>query len=266
MRWVALAAHSGPSSIGLWILAAVAFFIPQGLAVTALSSSIPEEGGLYVWTTRAFGPRQGFLCGWLYSGFEHHLHSHPRPDDGRLRRLLHVQSEIRLSREERDLRRNGGDCFARDCARFEHRRAEDRQVGSEHRRSRPVAPLRGPSPRRNRGARPRRVGDRGFHARLSAFAFEFRHDFVLRVDLLRVRGPRARADARGRGRGPETHVPARDRDLGNHDRRLLHRGNDFADVGDAPGGRSRSFPASTRRSRLRARSTGWPGSALRSRS
>ena len=66
MRWVALAAHSGPSSIGLWILAAVAFFIPQGLAVTALSSSIPEEGGLYVWTTRAFGPRQGFLCGWLY--------------------------------------------------------------------------------------------------------------------------------------------------------------------------------------------------------
>ena len=66
MRWIALAAHSGPSSLGLWVLAAVAFFIPQGLAVTALSSSIPEEGGLYVWTTRAFGPRQGFLCGWLY--------------------------------------------------------------------------------------------------------------------------------------------------------------------------------------------------------
>lgn len=66
MRWIALAAHSGPSSILLWILAAVAFFIPQGLAVTALTSAIPEEGGLYVWTTRAFGPRQGFLCGWLY--------------------------------------------------------------------------------------------------------------------------------------------------------------------------------------------------------
>jgi glutamate:GABA antiporter len=66
LRWVALAANKGPSSLSLWILAAAVFFIPQGLAVTALSSSMPEEGGLYVWTTRAFGPRQGFLCGWLY--------------------------------------------------------------------------------------------------------------------------------------------------------------------------------------------------------
>lgn len=66
MRWIALAAHSGPSSIVLWVLAALAFFVPQGLCVTALSSAIPEEGGLYVWTRKAFGPRQGFLCGWLY--------------------------------------------------------------------------------------------------------------------------------------------------------------------------------------------------------
>jgi glutamate:GABA antiporter len=66
MRWVALAAHSGPSSLGLWALAALVFFVPQGLAVTALSSAIPEEGGLYVWSSRAFGPRQGFVTGWLY--------------------------------------------------------------------------------------------------------------------------------------------------------------------------------------------------------
>src|SRR5215467_270994 len=66
MRWVALAAHSGPSSISLWVLAALTFFVPQGLAVIALSSAIPEEGGLYVWTTRAFGQRQGFVAGWLY--------------------------------------------------------------------------------------------------------------------------------------------------------------------------------------------------------
>jgi len=66
MRWIALAAASGPSSLTLWILAAVAFFIPQGFAVTALASAIPEEGGLYVWTTRAFGERHGFLAGWLY--------------------------------------------------------------------------------------------------------------------------------------------------------------------------------------------------------
>ena len=66
MRWIALAAASGPSSLFLWVLAAVAFFIPQGFAVTALSSALPEEGGLYVWSTKAFGQRQGFLAGWLY--------------------------------------------------------------------------------------------------------------------------------------------------------------------------------------------------------
>jgi glutamate:GABA antiporter len=66
MRWVALAAANGPSSLLLWVLAALVFFVPQGFAVIALASAIPEEGGLYVWTTRAFGPRQGFLAGWLY--------------------------------------------------------------------------------------------------------------------------------------------------------------------------------------------------------
>ncbi|HEY4229381.1 MAG TPA: APC family permease [Thermoanaerobaculia bacterium] len=66
MRWIALAAANGPSSLSLWVLAAVMFFIPQGFAVTALASAIPEEGGLYVWTTKAFGQRQGFLAGWLY--------------------------------------------------------------------------------------------------------------------------------------------------------------------------------------------------------
>ena len=66
MRWIALAAANGPSSLFLWVLAAIVFFIPQGFAVTALSSAIPEEGGLYVWTSKAFGHRQGFLAGWLY--------------------------------------------------------------------------------------------------------------------------------------------------------------------------------------------------------
>jgi glutamate:GABA antiporter len=66
MRWVALAAANGPSSLFLWVLAAVVFFIPQGFAVIALATAIPEEGGLYVWTSKAFGPRHGFLAGWLY--------------------------------------------------------------------------------------------------------------------------------------------------------------------------------------------------------
>jgi amino acid transporter len=65
MRWVALAAANGPSSLFLWVLAALVFFVPQGFAVIALASAIPEEGGLYVWTSKV-GPRQGFLAGWLY--------------------------------------------------------------------------------------------------------------------------------------------------------------------------------------------------------
>jgi glutamate:GABA antiporter len=66
MRWISLAAANGPSSLVLWLLAALTFFVPQGFAVIALASAIPEEGGLYVWTSRAFGPRHGFLVGWLY--------------------------------------------------------------------------------------------------------------------------------------------------------------------------------------------------------
>ena len=66
LRWVALTAHSGPSSLVLWVLAAVAFFIPQGLCVMTLSSAMPKEGGLYVWISEAFGERHGFIAGWLY--------------------------------------------------------------------------------------------------------------------------------------------------------------------------------------------------------
>ncbi|MBU1948949.1 MAG: APC family permease, partial [Candidatus Eisenbacteria bacterium] len=66
LRWVALAAAGGPSSLSLWVLALIAFFIPQGMAVARLGSAIPEEGGVYVWSQRAFGPRHGFIAGWCY--------------------------------------------------------------------------------------------------------------------------------------------------------------------------------------------------------
>lgn len=66
VRWVAAAAHAGPGSISLWILAIVAFFIPSAFVVASLSQRFPDEGGLYVWTKNAFGPWHGFLCAWLY--------------------------------------------------------------------------------------------------------------------------------------------------------------------------------------------------------
>ena len=66
VRWLAAAAHTGPGSITLWLLAAVLFFVPSALAVAALSRRFPQEGGIYVWTRDAFGDWHGFLCGWCY--------------------------------------------------------------------------------------------------------------------------------------------------------------------------------------------------------
>jgi amino acid transporter len=66
LRWLATAAKAGPSAIGLWLLAALFFFMPQGLVVTELASRFPEEGGIYQWTKRALGERHGYVCGWCY--------------------------------------------------------------------------------------------------------------------------------------------------------------------------------------------------------
>jgi amino acid transporter len=66
LRWVATSAKAGLSSLVLWALAALLFFIPQGIAVIALASRFPEEGGVYAWTRRTFGEWNGFLCGWCY--------------------------------------------------------------------------------------------------------------------------------------------------------------------------------------------------------
>ena len=66
LRWFATAAAAGPSSITLWVLAALLFFVPQGLAVSDLAARYPDEGGIYAWTKRAFGEGHGFLCGWCY--------------------------------------------------------------------------------------------------------------------------------------------------------------------------------------------------------
>ncbi len=65
-RWVAAAAHSGPSSISLWIIAAVFFFVPSALVINELSSRFPCEGGLYIWAQEAFGDFHGFVAGWTY--------------------------------------------------------------------------------------------------------------------------------------------------------------------------------------------------------
>ncbi|HEY6944824.1 MAG TPA: APC family permease [Candidatus Acidoferrum sp.] len=65
-RWIAAAAHNGTSSISLWVIAAVFFFVPTALVINELSSRFPNEGGLYVWSKEAFGDFHGFVAGWTY--------------------------------------------------------------------------------------------------------------------------------------------------------------------------------------------------------
>ncbi len=66
LRWLTTAAKIGPSSLILWALGLILFFVPVALAVLELSSRLPGEGGLYLWTKAAFGNRHGFIAGWTY--------------------------------------------------------------------------------------------------------------------------------------------------------------------------------------------------------
>src|SRR5438094_716044 len=66
LRWIATAASAGPSAVIIWFGAWLTFYTPLALSVIELSSRYPQEGGLYVWTKRAFGDFGGFICAWIY--------------------------------------------------------------------------------------------------------------------------------------------------------------------------------------------------------
>jgi len=66
LRWIPFAASAGPSSIAIWIIGVLTIFLPLALCVMELSSRYPGEGGMYLWTKRAFGDFPAFLTGWTY--------------------------------------------------------------------------------------------------------------------------------------------------------------------------------------------------------
>src|SRR5271156_1608996 len=66
LRWIATAATVGASAVVIWLVAWCAFYFPLALSVMELSSRYPQEGGMYVWTKRAFGEFPGFMTGWTY--------------------------------------------------------------------------------------------------------------------------------------------------------------------------------------------------------
>lgn len=56
----------GRPALWLWVVAFALFFVPEVVAVLALSKRYPEEGGIYTWANRQFGPTHGFISGWYY--------------------------------------------------------------------------------------------------------------------------------------------------------------------------------------------------------
>jgi amino acid transporter len=66
LRWLSVAAQIGPSSLTLWVLGLVTFLVPSALTVLELSSRLPGEGGVYLWSKAAFGDLHGFIAGWSY--------------------------------------------------------------------------------------------------------------------------------------------------------------------------------------------------------
>jgi amino acid transporter len=66
LQWVATAVGAGPKAITLWLLGLVMMTVPLAYAVIELSSRYPQEGGIYVWSKRAFGEFGGFMTGWAY--------------------------------------------------------------------------------------------------------------------------------------------------------------------------------------------------------
>ena len=66
LRWIATAATVGASAVVIWLIAWCAFYLPLALSVMELSARYPQEGGMYVWSKRAFGEFPGFMTGWTY--------------------------------------------------------------------------------------------------------------------------------------------------------------------------------------------------------
>ncbi len=50
-------ASIGPSVVGWWIVAFVVFLVPSAFVTAELATAYPDQGGLYVWIKKAFGPR-----------------------------------------------------------------------------------------------------------------------------------------------------------------------------------------------------------------
>jgi amino acid transporter len=66
VTWIGIAAKQGGVHLVFWIAAILTLFLPSAAVVTYCVQIWPEEGGVYQWTTHAFGPLAGFLNAWNF--------------------------------------------------------------------------------------------------------------------------------------------------------------------------------------------------------
>lgn len=66
VRWLAVAAGIGASSIVFWIAGAILLAFPMAYMCAQLSRLYPEEGGIYAWTRNTLGEKSGFIVAWMY--------------------------------------------------------------------------------------------------------------------------------------------------------------------------------------------------------
>ncbi len=66
VTWIGIAAKQGGVHLLFWMAAILTLFLPSAAVVTYCVQIWPEEGGVYQWTTHAFGPLAGFLNAWNF--------------------------------------------------------------------------------------------------------------------------------------------------------------------------------------------------------
>lgn len=65
LRGLPMLAEYGFASLIFYAIAAVGFLIPVGLVSAELATGWPETGGVFIWVSKAFGPRVGFIAVFL---------------------------------------------------------------------------------------------------------------------------------------------------------------------------------------------------------
>lgn len=66
LRWLPVSGATGPSSLVFWLLALLAFYIPETIAVLELTEHYEGTGSVYTWVRETLGEHAKFVCGWFY--------------------------------------------------------------------------------------------------------------------------------------------------------------------------------------------------------